>query len=178
MAQTFVTPERSLRKVTWFDSVAAGAPVVKLHDSGRASPPPPAAVITSGATSTSNVVFDGSGPDAVNRSTRPPSPSPGSSPGSETTSRVPATSGVILSASPFTESGSIARSKMIAMAVFGAMPSTPSAGTRRSTRRPGSTVRKVIENASSIATPAASVASPLTRTSYDVSGRSGSAGTI
>ncbi len=164
MAHTLAMPARSVTKVTWFETAATGAPVVKLHSVGRPSPPPPALVMPV-PSATSKVVFAGSGPDGTNCRTRPPPSSVASSPGRVVTETLPATSGTMVSASPPTESGSIGRSKTTAMGETGATPSMPSAGTSVSTTSPGATVVNCTEIRSDNATPATSAASSWMLTS-------------
>ena len=96
MNHTFATPPRSVMKAIPFETAAVGGPVVKVHVNGSPIVSP---VVVAGpvASSTSNVVFGGIGPDGVKRRRLPAPSSSGGSVGSATTSRVPATSGLIVS---------------------------------------------------------------------------------
>ncbi len=96
MNHTFAIPARSVMKAIPFETAAVGEPVVKLQRNGSAIVSPVVAV-GSASSSISNVVFGGSGPDGVKRSRLPAPSSSGGSLGSATTSRVPATSGLIVS---------------------------------------------------------------------------------
>ena len=104
------------------------------------------------------VVLTGNGPDGVKRSSRSPVSASPAAPGRGSTSREPASSGVMASCSSSTDAGSSGRSKTIAMDVVTAMPSTPSAGTTVTTSSPARAVVKASSRASSSAVPARSVA--------------------
>ena len=132
MAHTFATPARSVRKVIWFETAAAATPVVKRPASAaRPASSPVGGRRRPAPSSTSNVVFGGSGPDGVKRRARPaPSSDRAGRPGARRPRAVPATSGVIVSRSSGDRCRDrSARSKMTAIGEVGAIPSIPSAGT-------------------------------------------------
>ena len=178
MVHTLATPARSLTNVIWLDTVAPPAPVVNVQDCGAGEA---AAVRPEIAGRQLHLERRGRGQC---RRWREAQHAPGSVVGDRIAGEprrpraCPATPGVMVSASPSTDSGSMGRSKTTAMGDIGEMPSTSSAGTRVSIATPGAMVRKPTVTGSPSATPATSAALPPTCSSYSRSGAQGLGGRI